>query len=127
MATEKRAQVAAIGWRPTMKFGDRLRAVRRSYQDSIGHRVGQVEMAQLIGVGRKAYASWESNLYEPSELWQVCLAVAAATGCDPVWLADIDPDGGPGGPTGQGVHASRCIHAPFVAGLSALESFELAA
>ena len=125
MATQNSPRVAAIGWRPRIRFGDRLRAVRRAYSESIGHQLSQYEMAELIGVGRKAYASWESNLHEPGELWQVCLAVSAATGCDPIWLADIDPDGGPGGATEQVVHASRCIHAPF--GAPSLDPHELAA
>jgi DNA-binding XRE family transcriptional regulator len=111
MATQRTERVAAIGWRPTLKFGDRIRAVRRAYQDTTGETVTQADMAELIGVGRKSYASWESNLHEPGELWQVCLAVSSATGCDPIWLADIDPDGGPGGSTEQALRASRCIHA----------------
>ena len=107
---ENRASVSPIGWRPQLKFGDRMRAVRRSYQDQLGEPVSQAQMADLIGVGRKAYSAWESNLHEPGELWQVCLAVASATGCDPVWLADLDgPTSGPKGGAEQAVQPSRCI------------------
>ena len=78
-------------------------------------------MAELVGVGKKAYSAWESNLHEPSDLWNTCLAVSSATGCDPTWLANIEHPEGPNGGAEQGVHTSRCIsYGPSQASVTSL-------
>jgi hypothetical protein len=87
----------AQGWRPKEAFGDRLRMVRRAYGDTNGRKVGHLDMADLVGWGEKAYVSYEAGYHVPADVWAFALAVAAATGCDPVWLAGDElppPDGG---------------------------------
>lgn len=80
---------ARVGWRAPIMFADRLRATRRTYAKSLGRRVTGAELAELTGVGDKAYGAYEAGINEPrpDDLWAFCLRVAAVTGVDPTWLA----------------------------------------
>jgi transcriptional regulator with XRE-family HTH domain len=49
----------AEGYKPEFTFADRLRRIRRD------HDLTQDEFAELLGVGSKRYAAWESETNTP--------------------------------------------------------------
>lgn len=56
------------GWVPAIGFGDRLRVIRRKKHRS------QTEMADLLGVKKVTYASWEAGTATPSHEDVVAIA-----------------------------------------------------
>ena len=84
---------------PVLKMGDRLRVVRREYLN----RISQQEMADLLGVPRERYASWESGNSEPrpADGRQIANLIEARVGVSAAWVlgvqdSDPSPIGGEG-------------------------------
>lgn len=78
---------------PAWTFGDRLRKARRE----VG--LGQAEFADALGVGRQAYAAWESDRNTPRDITGMAEQLERVTGVPRAWfLGWMDnpttPDGG---------------------------------
>lgn len=76
---------------PVLKMGDRLRVVRREY---LG-RISQQEMADLLGVPRERYASWESGNSEPrpADGRKIANLIEAKVGVSAAWVLGVQESG----------------------------------
>ena len=76
---------------PVLKFGDRLRVVRREYLD----RISQQEMADLLGVSRERYSQWESGNSEPrpADGRRIAQLIEARVGVSAAWLLGVQETG----------------------------------
>lgn len=84
---------------PVLKFGDRLRVVRREYLN----RSSQQEMADLLGVPRERYSQWESGNSEPrpADGRRIAKLIEQQVGVSAAWLLGVQEDDAPG-PAGDG-------------------------
>lgn len=72
---------------PQWNFADRARKVRRD----LG--LGQLEMAEKLGVGLKAYSAWESGKNSPEDIVSIAVKFEKASGVPRTWfLGWIDDD-----------------------------------
>lgn len=109
------------GWKPRLSFADRLRLVRIQYGAIVGERVGQREMAQLLGVSQPTYGSWEAGVSVPRHLVPTAKKIVDLTGVNAAWLLGLDrfDPGPPAQPVATSdsdadlpEHGSWCIQAP---------------
>ena len=84
---------------PVLKFGDRLRVVRREYLN----RSSQQEIADLLGVPRERYSQWEAGNSEPrpAEARRIAKLIEQQVGVSAAWLLGVQEDDAPG-PLGDG-------------------------
>lgn len=85
---------------PSFEFCDRLRKVRRTIAG-----MSQAEMALKLGVGRQAYAAWESGVSRPTDIVAVARQVANLWPAQvtAAWMLDIDLPGDPRPPINEPV------------------------
>lgn len=81
------------GWRPQPTVADRLRLLRRDYQEIVGERLTQDAFATLLNISKPVYKQWEAGYRAPP--FPVLERIAETTGCDLDWLAGTDPPTGP--------------------------------
>jgi DNA-binding XRE family transcriptional regulator len=99
---------------PTWSFGERVRKVRREAG------MTQAEFANVLGVGRQAYASWEVDRHVPPRMGEVAERLEEVTGVAREWfLGWADGGSGPVGPAGiepttSTVKARRLVALPSV-------------
>lgn len=88
---------------PVLKMGDRLRVVRREYLN----RISQQEMADLLGVPRERYASWESGNSEPRPADGRAIAnlIEQRVGVSAAWVLGVQ-DSAPPTPANEGSGAA---------------------
>jgi transcriptional regulator with XRE-family HTH domain len=72
--------VAGGGWVPEDSFADRLGRVRRRQGWNF------TEAGRFCGVSGKSWRLWEQHDRRPYDVVEVAEKIAAATGCDYVWL-----------------------------------------
>lgn len=65
---------------PQWNFADRARKVRRD----LG--LGQLEMAEKLGVGLKAYSAWESGKNSPEDIVAIAVRFEKASGVPRTWF-----------------------------------------
>ena len=81
---------------PDWTFGERIRKARRH----LG--LSQADMAERLGVGRKAYAAWEAEINGPgTKLVPLCDRLAEMTFWPREWFIGWDDKTPP--PNGEGV------------------------
>lgn len=78
---------------PAWTFGDRLRKARRE------SGLGQADFADALGVGRQAYAAWESDRNTPRDITGTAEVLERVTGFPRAWFlgwmdSPTNPDGG---------------------------------
>ena len=83
------------------EFGDRIRKVRRKIA-----RMDQVEMAVVLGVSQKVYATWESGRSKPSDIVKISKRIEELWPgrVTAAWMLGIDEAPGPRG--GEAQHFS---------------------
>src|SRR5688572_20519419 len=96
------ATIHQLRWRPTVGFAARLRLIRLEYAERAGQRITQGVMADLIGVNRATYASWEAGNSRPADIVETAKQIEDRLGADPTWLLDLTDEGPIVGP-GQGI------------------------
>ena len=65
---------------PQWSFADRARKVRRDL------KLGQAQMADLLGVGLKAYSAWESGKNSPEDIVATAVKFERASGVPRSWF-----------------------------------------
>ena len=78
------------GWKPTLRFSDRLRLVRLQYGEMVGRRIDQREMAQLTGIPHGSWGNWENGVSEPKNAVATAQKIVALTGVNAAWLLGLD-------------------------------------
>jgi transcriptional regulator with XRE-family HTH domain len=91
------------GWRPELRFSDRLRMVRLQYGKMLERRLDQRQIAELVGLPRGSWASWENGTSEPRHAVRVVEQISRVTGVNAAWLLGLDrfdPNPAPNIPVG---------------------------
>lgn len=84
---------------PQWTFGDRIRKARRKAG------MTQKQFAEVLGVGEKAYAQWETDANKPGDIVAVAQRVQLLTRIPAAWMLGVETAGpGPGEP-GPGLPA----------------------
>lgn len=91
------------------EFGDRIRKVRRN----IAH-MNQVEMAVVLGVSQKVYATWESGRSKPGDIVKIAKRVEQLwpSRVTAAWVLGVNealPPTPPGLPVDQSVAADGSV------------------
>jgi transcriptional regulator with XRE-family HTH domain len=95
-------RLRSVGTVPTWTFADRIRKARREM------RLSQTAFAERLGVGEKAYASWEAGASRPGKPVEIAERLEQATGWDRAWfLGWLDTPSTPPDPTPEDRSASH--------------------
>lgn len=85
---------------PQWTFADRARKVRRDM------KLGQAQMADLLGVGLKAYSAWESGKNSPDDIVATSVKFEQVSGVHRTWFLGWIEDE-PTTPAGQGEESQQ--------------------